>query len=480
MQNDRQTRKSVIPFSRRLRMLFAVWFVTAIATAARCHAAAPNILFILADDLGWRDLGCYGSTFYETPNIDRLAASGMKFTAAYTACPVCSPTRASLMTGQYQTRLGITDYISNSPSVPTNRKLLTRPNGTHLAHREVTIGEILKAGGYETYYAGKWHLGTKEFEANSQGFDHYVGDDVLGDFANDWQVSDRLTDAAIGFLNKHDSSKPFFMFLSYHEPHRPVLEYPRYIEHFRKKAASLTPPASVERKEHNGITRTFQNDPAYGSEIAAMDGEVGKVLDKLETMGLTEKTIVIFFSDNGGLSTLQTAGPTSNEPLRAGKAWLYEGGIRVPLIVRAPGITRRGTQCHVPVCSIDLAPTITDLVHLVPQPDYHKDGYSLTGLLRGGKPPSRTTLYWHYPHYHNSTTWRPGGAIRDDDWKLIEFFEDNSIELYNLKADLSEQQNVAALMPDKVRELRRKLSTWRSQTNAVMPTGNPTPSPETN
>lgn len=458
-----------------LLIVVAVQF-SGVTPDPECIAAHPNIVFILADDLGWRDLSCYQSDFYETPNIDRLAKEGMRFTAAYSACPVCSPTRASLMTGKYPTRTGVTDYLSDTPYQPVGRKLVTPPNGTHLASEEVTLGEILKAGGYRTFYAGKWHLGTGQFDAGSQGFDQYVGNDVLGKFATDWQVGERLTDAAVQYLEKRDRSAPFFMFLSYHEPHRPVLEYPRHIEHFRAKS-KLAKKADVFGKEHDGQYRQVQDDPAYGSEIAGLDENVGRVLNKLDSEKLSADTIVIFFSDNGGLAVLNTPPPTSNAPLRAGKGWLYEGGIRVPLIVRAPGLTKNGTTCDVPVASFDLAPTVVELAGLAAQPAQHLDSRSIVELLRGGVSSQARSLFWHYPHYHNSTTWKTGGAIRDGDWKLIEFFEQDSIELYDLRNDIGERNNIASQHAAKVNELRGKLAEWRKATGAIMPTKNPDPKP---
>lgn len=458
--------------------VLAVVYLNVVSPSLVCGAPPPNIVFILADDLGWRDLGCYQSSFHETPNIDRLAKDGMRFTAAYAACPACSPTRASLMTGKYPTRTGVTDYISDTPYRPVDRKLSTPPNGTHLAREEVTIGEILKTGGYRTFYAGKWHLGTGQFDADSQGFDQYVGDDVLGKFATDWQVGQRLTDAAVKYLDQRDRSAPFFMFLSYHEPHRPVLEYPKHIEHFRVKVKSLNSQAATFGKEHDGQYRSVQNDPSYGSEIAGLDENVGRVLDKLDSEKLSAETIVIFFSDNGGLAVLNSPPPTSNAPLRAGKAWLYEGGIRVPLIIRAPGITKCGSICDVPVASFDLAPTVVALAGLPAQPAQHLDGISLVDLLRGGIAMPHRCLYWHYPHYHNSTTWKTGGAIRDGDWKLIEFFEQDLAELYYLRNDIGEQKNLASEHPAKVSELRGKLANWRTNAGAVMPTQNLNPKPD--
>jgi arylsulfatase A-like enzyme len=431
----------------------------------------PNILFILADDLGWRDLGCYGAPFDETPNIDRLASEGLRFTQAYTAGSVCSPTRGSLMTGKYPVRTGVTDYIPGLTSA--GRKLVTQRTRTELALEEFTIAEALKAGSYQTFYSGKWHLGGRGFEPHDQGFEVEVPDAQLGNSGKDWQVGKRLTESAVKFLDERDTSRPFFMFLGYHEPHTPILEYPDHIAKFREKAAKL-PEGPAPRTEREGQTRTIQNDAPYGSEVAGLDSFVGTVLAKLEKNGLTKDTIVIFFSDNGGLSTKAQPGPASNEPLRAGKGWLYEGGVRVPLIVRAPGITKAGTVTDAQVISTDFYPTLLELAGLPARPEQHRDGISIASILRGEKAPARDALFWHYPHYHGST-WSPGSAMREGDWKLIEFFEENTAELYNLKTDLSERQNLALVEPERLKAMRARLAAWRAETGAYVPQPGETP-----
>jgi arylsulfatase A-like enzyme len=263
------------------------------------------------------------------------------------------------------------------------------------------------------------------------------------------------------------------MYLAYHEPHTPILEYPSHIDRFRAKAAKLPgPQGSTDIVERHGRTRVVQNDPAYASEVASLDEYVGRIFGQLDQTGLAKNTIVIFFSDNGGLSTKAAPGPTSNQPLRAGKGWLYEGGIRVPLIVRAPGMTKPGSICETPVVSTDLYPTLLALADLPRRPKQHLDGINVASLLSGGPAPDRQTFYWHYPHYHGST-WAPGSAVRSGDWKLIEFFEENRVELYDLKADLGEGTNLAAQNPERVKSLSAQLATWRSDTGAVMPRPNP-------
>jgi len=448
-------------------------FCLVIQTAALA-AFKPNILFILADDLGWRDLGCYGAPFNETPHLDRLAREGLRFTQAYTAGSVCSPTRASIMTGKYPVRTGVTDYIPGLH--PEGRRLTTKPTRQELALEEVTIAEALREGGYQTFYAGKWHLGGRGFEPQDQGFEVCVSDSQLGNHSKDWQVGKRISESAIKFLDERDPARPFFMFLGYHEPHTPILEYPDHIAKFREKASKLTATPVSSRTERQGQTRIVQNDAAYASEVAGLDTFVGSVLAKLEKNGLAQNTIVIFFSDNGGLSTKAQIGPTSNEPLRAGKGWLYEGGIRVPLIVRAPGLTKAGATTDTPVISTDFYPTLLALAGVPAKSEQHRDGINIASVLRGDSAPARDALFWHYPHYHGST-WAPGGAMREGDWKLIEFFEEDTVELYNLKSDLSERHNLAASEPGQVRAMRAKLAAWRAETGAYMPQPGDQPTP---
>ncbi|HEY1049080.1 MAG TPA: sulfatase-like hydrolase/transferase, partial [Prosthecobacter sp.] len=276
---------------------------------------------------------------------------------------------------------------------------------------------------------------------------------------------------------ERDARRPFFMFLGYHEPHTPILEYPAHIAKFKEKAAGQITAAVHSRQERDGQTRLLQNDPAYASEVAGLDSFVGSVLEKLDKSGLAENTVVIFFSDNGGLSTKADIGPTSNEPLRAGKGWLYEGGIRVPFIVRVPGKTKAGATMDTPVISTDIYPTLLGLAGLPARPQQHRDGLDVSALLSGGAAPARDTLFWHYPHYHGST-WAPGGAMREGDWKLIEFFDEGTAELYNLKADLSERENLAAAEPERLKAMQAKLAAWRAETGAYMPVSGDTPAME--
>lgn len=446
----------------------------------------PNVVFILVDDLGWMDLGCQGSAFYKTPNLDRFAASGVRFTDAYAACPVCSPTRAAIMTGKYPTRLNITDWIPGSH--PKNRKLNTPQDLHDMPLEEVTLAETLRSAGYKTFFAGKWHLGeTEDFWPEHQGFDinkggHFKGSPPGGYYSpyknprlengpEGEYLPDRLTNESIRFI-KENTQHPFLVYLSFYTVHTPIQACKRLIEETkaRKAAIEYTGPAAVD--EHSGKTRIRQDNAAYASMVQAMDENAGRLLDTLDDLQLTDNTIVVFTSDNGGLSTLGGPNsPTANTPLRAGKGWCYEGGIRVPAILRAPA-SKTGTTCDVPITSTDYYPTILELTGLDAKPDQHIDGLSLAPLLKGKKKLNRDAIYWHYPHYHGST-WAPGAAVRAGDWKLVEFYEDNTVELYNLKDDLGETNDLSKSNPKKTKELLDMLRNWQKETGAKMPTANP-------
>lgn len=455
-----------------MRAAVVAGLITFAALAAgAAEPVRPNFVIFLVDDLGWADLGCYGSTFYETPNLDRFAASGVRFTNAYSAGSVCSPTRASLMTGRYPARVGITDYLPGLPG--TGEKLVTPADRDELPLQELTVAEALKEHGYRTFYGGKWHLGGKGFEPQQQGSDVYV-DAENGNWQKDPLESDRLTNAALEFIGEEDPARPFFSYISFHKVHTPILPYPKHIGRFREKAGTL-PTAPEPTPERNGLTRARQDDPEYASEVAAVDGHVGRVLARLDELGIADETVVIFMSDNGGLSTRSRPGPTANLPLRAGKGWLYEGGIRIPLLVRAPGVTTAGAVCDVPVVTTDFFPTVLELAGLPPLPARHVDGVSLVPVLKDcgrGDALRREAIYWHYPHYHGST-WAPGGAVRAGNWKLIELFEDGATELYDLVSDPGERRDLSREQPEKRDELLRRLRDWRREVGAAMPTPNP-------
>jgi len=440
------------------------------------HAAAPpkpNFVFILIDDMGQRDLGCYGSTFFETPSVNRLASEGVLFTDGYAACPVCSPTRASILTGKYPARLHLTNFLVGQ-RWPRNPPILPVPWLHHLPQEEVTIAEALKAAGYATGHVGKWHLGAEpRFWPEKQGFDLNVAGCGSGGpksyFFPQWgknppldarpgdYLTDRLTDEALRFIEAN-RDKPFFLYFAHYAVHIPLQAKQELIERYRARAR---PDAA-------------QNNPIYAAMVASVDESVGRVLRKLDELGIAGRTVVVFTSDNGGLSVRE--GPntpaTSNAPLRAGKGYLYEGGIREPWLVRWPGVAKPGTTCSVPVTSVDVFPTLLEMAGLPRDTRPELDGESIVPLLRGTGGLRRDALYWHYPHYSNQGG-APGGAIRQGDHKLIEFYDDGRLELYDLKVDLSETANLAGRMPERAAELRSKLDAWRRAVGAQMPARNP-------
>jgi arylsulfatase A-like enzyme len=480
------------PMAKMHRLVFGLFVLLALpAISSARPPAPPNVVFFLVDDLGWRDLGCFGGTFYETPNVDRLAATGMKFTQAYAACPVCSPTRASILTGKYPERTGITDYIAvNRSNQPENwsrhTRLLPAPYADRLALNETTLAEALKQAGYATFFAGKWHLGPQGYYPEDQGFDvnkgglewgapsggkRYFspyGNPKLPDGPPGEHLPARLAAETAAFITAH-RDQPFLAYLSFYSVHIPLMARDDLLQKYEAKAKTQQysgPEWATERKQK---VRLVQNLPVYAAMVEGMDQAVGTVLHKLDELGLSDHTIVIFMSDNGGLATAE-GHPTSNLPLRAGKGWLYEGGIREPMIIRAPGTTTPGSTCDTPVISMDFFPSILELCGLPPKPAQHVDGRSLMPLLKG-QPFTRGPLFWHYPHYGNQGG-APSGAVRDGDWKLIEWYEDGSRELFNIREDIGEQHNRAADMPAKIRDLAAKLDAWRRAVGAVMPTAN--------
>jgi arylsulfatase A len=434
-------------------------------------AAKPNFVIILIDDMGWRDVGCNGSTFFRTPNIDRLAASGMRFTNGYAACPVCSPTRASILTGRYPARLHLTDWLPGRADRPS-QKLLRPVIRQQLPLEEVTLARALKPSGYVSASIGKWHLGGPPYYPEKHGFDVNVGGTQTGSppggyfkfktptlmARNDREyLTDRLTEEAEKFLEAN-RDRPFFLYLAHYAVHIPLQAKADLLEKYRGRAKADEP----------------QNNPIYAAMIESVDDSVGRILKKLDGLHLSERTVVCFTSDNGGLSVRE--GPntpaTSNAPLRAGKGYLYEGGIREPFLVRWPGTVKPGSVCDVPVCSMDLFPTFLEVAGVAADPKRPLDGVSILPLLKQTGVPKREALYWHYPHYSNQGG-RPGGAVRQGDYKLIEHYEDGKLELFNLKDDPGETTDLAARMPDRARELHRLLQDWRKSVDAQMPTPNP-------
>ena len=461
--------------------------------AAATQSARPNFVFILVDDLGWRDLGCFGSSFYDTPHIDQLAKEGMRFTDAYAACPVCSPTRASIQTGKYPVRMGTTDWFgAPQPETahlhPTGTKpLLPAPYNDRLPLEEITIAEALKAGGYATFFAGKWHLGGEGYYPETQGFDINIGgyekgspvsyfspygNPKLSDGPPGEHLPARLARESVHFLETRPSDRPFLLFLSFYSVHTPLQGRKDLVAKYKDRARQLGAQEPLYIEEHGHKVRQTQNHPVYGAMVEAMDEAVGDVLDALERLGLADSTAVFLTSDNGGLSTIGEGAPTSNVPLRAGKGWLYEGGIRVPLIAKWPGLTAPGSACSVPVISPDFYPTLLEMAGLHPASGQILDGTSLVLLLRGESSAPPRPLYWHYPHYGNQGAF-PGGAVRLGDYKLIEFFEDGHQELYNLRDDLSETRDLRAEEPDRAAELVHLLHAWQKETGARFPSPNP-------
>lgn len=443
----------------------------------------PNIVFILVDDLGWADTGCYGSDLHETPNIDKLAQQSMRFTDAYAAAPVCSPTRASIMTGKYPARLHMTIWYESSANPTQNRKLIPPVTQGNMPHEQVTIAEVLKEVGYFTAHVGKWHLGDAAHYPETQGFDVNIGGTFWGapttffypyggpsrwkefryvphlEFGSKGEyLTDRLTNEALRIMDK-TKDKPFFLNLCYHTVHTPIEGKPKLVEYYKKK---VKPGMHHQNYE-------------YAAMVHSLDENVGRILAQISELGIAHNTIVFFFSDNGGfVNKYETKTVTDNYPLRSGKGSLYEGGTREPLIIRWSGVTKAGSICRHPVISTDFYPTILEMTGLSGDSKHNADmdGLSLVPLLK--KPSAkikRNTLYWHYPHYYPTTS--PVSSIRHDDWKLIEYFEDNHVELYNLKSDIGEKNNLAEKMPQRVEELRKRLHSWRKAVDAQMPVMNP-------
>lgn len=426
-------------------------------------AEKPNILFILADDMGWSQLGCYGSSYYETPNIDRLAEHGMRFTNAYAACPVCSPTRASIMTGKYPARLHLTDYIPGNPF--PFAKLQTPDWQKFLPLDEGTIAEDLESKGYKTAIYGKWHLSIEKkppeslpYNPDKQGFDDYIvtykpKSDQSPDDAHNVEV---ITKKALQFLEQNRDN-PFFLFVSHNTIHGPLKEKSDLVEKYRRKSD----------------TEQHENNPVLGAMIETLDESTGRLLDKLEELRLVDNTIVIFFSDNGGLEE-----HAAKTPFRGGKATLYEGGIRVPLIVRWPGVVEKGSQSDAIVSSVDFLPTLNEIAGINKTTFENIDGISIFPVLSHTDKLNREAIYWHYPHYHSSGI-APSGAVRKGDWKLIEWYDTTiasahqRFELFKLRDDPGESRNLADVYPQKREEMAKLLADWREKVGAQMMLPNP-------
>ena len=457
--------------SRLLASLFALSVLSSPIAAETPRK--PNVVIILVDDLGWADLGCYGSKFHRTPHLDKLAANGLRFTDAYASCPVCSPTRAALMTGKYPARLHLTDWLPGRPDRPDQR-LLRPAIRQQLPLAEVTLAKALKTAGYVTGHIGKWHLGGDGFGPDKQGFDFTIGGNQAGsplsyfapfknkdrfmpglEKAPDGEyLTDRLNDEAEQFIQKN-RDRPFFLYLAHYAPHIPMRAKPDLIAKY--------PKDPVLGRQSNAI---------YAAMLESIDEGVDRLVRSLDALKLTDRTVLIFMSDNGGLATLEGANtpPTINAPLREGKGYLYEGGIRVPLIVNWPGVTKPGGVTSVPAVSHDLFPTILDGCNVAHAGKV--DGVSLMPVLKGTGGVQRDALYWHYPHYSNQGG-KPGAAVREGDFKLIEFYEQGRRELYNVKTDIGESRNLIQEKPEIAQRLATKLENWRREVEAQLMRPNP-------
>lgn len=461
---------------RTIRLLFVLGLVTfAVVPNLAAEPRRPNVVFILADDLGYTDLACYGSKFYETPQIDALAAGGLRFTSGYTCGPNCQPTRAALMSGQYGPRTGIYTVGSIDRFDWQSRSLRPVDNVTELPLDKVTLAQALKASGYATGMFGKWHLGNgDDRHPSKRGFDEAIVSQ--GDHFNfntrpktphpdDEYLADFLTDRAVDFIRRHQA-EPFFLYLPHFAVHAPHDAKAPLIDRFKSKPSA-----------------GGHHSAKYAAMIASVDESVGRVVALLEELKLAEDTLVIFSSDNGGVGGYEREGIqggsiTDNAPLKGGKGMLSEGGIRVPLIYRWKGKIAPGRTSDEPVNSVDLYPTLLAVTGAAAPQGYQLDGASYAALLSGdsASKATRPPLYWHFPGYLGAGqgTWRttPGGAIRAGDWKLIEYFEDGESKLYNLRDDVGERNNLAAAQPERVAELHKQLSAWREAVGAPMPTKN--------
>jgi len=514
----------------------SLWLVCLILTSTLGRGAEespaerlPNIVFFLVDDLGWSDVACYGSSFYETPNIDQLASEGVRFTDAYAACHVCSPTRASILTGKYPATLNLTDWLRGRRNFSFQR-LLNAEINKHLPTEETTIAEALKAKGYSTAIFGKWHLGRKPTTPLQHGFDIHIPD-----VPSNWRtfhgpfgmsnleskdgdyLTDRLTDEAIKWVERK-KDEPFFLYMSHFAVHDPIQGRKDLVEKYARKlkqngetdgpdfilegnpdnpdnpskeelAVLIKTPEFADHKVMPKGTikvRQKQDNVEFAAMVEGVDLSLGRIVAKLKELEIEDNTIVIFFSDNGGMAAVNVGNPdrvvedknvdraysTSCLPLRGAKGWLYEGGIRVPLIVKWPQQGLVGTTCSTPVSSVDFFPTILDMIGFGKSVASDKEGVSIAPLVRG-KDINDRAIYWHFPHYSNHGMQSPGGAIREGDYKLLDYFENGTAQLFNLKNDIGEQNDLVSSLPAKAKALREKLQAWRKSVGAKMMERNP-------
>lgn len=467
----------LLPMKKLLLTLPIIWLA-----ACSPEPQRQNVVFILVDDLGWTDLGYSGSTFYESPNIDALSQESMIFSQAYAGGSVCSPSRAAIMSGKHPARVNITDWIPGQN--PQGRKLIGAEDLHQLPLEEHSLAEAFKGSGYQTFFAGKWHLGSEGFYPETQGFDLNQGGHEKGsppggyyspyknpkleDGPEGEYLTDRLVTESIDFMRANKES-PFFLFLSFYNVHTPIQACKRHLPKFQAKLDELGNTETQKRIEGEGTTRLDQYNPQYASMVYAMDENVGRIINNLKKLGLYENTTIVFTSDNGGLSTLSSSrkrlAPTSVLPLRGGKGWLYEGGIRVPLLIKPAGVDVSNKDTSVPVVGQDLYPTLLSLANIAPQEGQIIDGKDLSPILLNSEPLDRDVLYWHFPHYHGSG-WIPGAAIRLRDWKLIEFYETNHTELYHLGEDIAETNELSKTYPDTAAMLLDKLHDLQASMHA--------------
>ncbi len=525
--------------TRFLKSLLVVFvLMLSVTSNSQRSQKKMNVVLFLVDDLGWKDISSYGSDFYETPNIDQLASQGVRFTDAYAACQVCSPTRASILSGKYPGRSGLSDWLPGRKDFPFQRFLNVR-SVQQLSYEDSTLAETLKANGYRTAIFGKWHLGEDPSNPLAHGFEERLsewnkgwpnqtyfspyGMPGLQDGPKGEYLTDRVTTEALKYIEKN-KDKPFFMYLSHFAVHDPIQGRPDLVEKYRKKLAQMKKPSGAPfilegnpddpqplsrsqldnllndpqyagysvLPQHTVKIKQFQDNIQFAAMVESMDESMGRVMNKLKELGIDQNTIIIFASDNGGMSAANIGNPyrvirpnaldgafaSSNLPLRAGKGWLYEGGIRVPTIIKWPGQGQISKESHVPIISTDFYPTILDMLGLPLLPEQHKDGVSITPLLKGKEAINRKAIFWHFPHYSNHGMQSPGGAVRYGDYKLIEYYENNTVQLFNLVNDIGEQNDIAKQEPQKANELRAMLHQWRKSVNAKMLAPNPGFSPD--
>jgi arylsulfatase A-like enzyme len=520
--------------------------IAVLAPLAQTDAQKPNVVFILADDLGWSDLQCYGSSFYETPNLNKLAEEGVRFTDAYAACHVSSPTRGSILTGQYPARTRLSDWLPGRKNYPF-QKLKNAEPAQHLPYGENnTFAAVMQANGYETAIIGKWHLGEDSLTTQRQGFNHHTPSNYLkgwpatgyfspynmpglADGPQGEYLTDRLTGEALKFITEH-KDKPFLLYLSHYAVHDPIQGRPDLVKKYQDKLAKMKKPEGapfimegnpddknpisradldqmIENDEFRGFKafpnrtvkiKQHQDNVQFAAMVESLDESVGRIISRLKELGLDRNTIVIFCSDNGGMSAANFGNPgrtvsgdrldqafsTSNLPLRGAKGFLYEGGIRVPMIVKWPQRGKTNTTSSTPVITIDFYPTILEMAGINTQKLNHViDGQSIVPLLskkhKKETPTATRPIFWHFPHYSNHGMQSPGGAVRQGNYKLLDYFENNTVQLFNLKDDPGEQNDLSTQMPEKVKELKSLLDQWRAEVKADMMQPNPDYNPHT-